>query len=53
MLNPAVAQYLVAPANAIEPVRTAVRDHGGFVSSQPCGWGVSEGLDRWLEGAAR
>jgi hydroxymethylpyrimidine pyrophosphatase-like HAD family hydrolase len=44
MLSRAVANWLVAPANAIEPVKTAVRNQGGFVSSLRHGLGVAEGI---------
>jgi len=46
MLVPEVARWLVAPANAIEPVKAAVRRAGGHVSGRPAGHGVEEALDR-------
>jgi HAD superfamily hydrolase (TIGR01484 family) len=49
MLNPLYAHYLAAPANAIEPVKAAVRGHNGFVSGLSQGHGVAEGLKFHLE----
>ena len=51
MLSPEFARWLVAPSNAIEPVKAAVRRNLGHVSSQPVGHGILEGLDRFC-GAA-
>jgi hydroxymethylpyrimidine pyrophosphatase-like HAD family hydrolase len=44
MLRREVAHMLVAPANAIEAVKGAVRTQGGFIAQQRCGAGVLEGL---------
>jgi HAD superfamily hydrolase (TIGR01484 family) len=49
MLLRAHARYLVAPANAIDSVKKAVRDQGGFVSALPQGHGVAEGLQFYLD----
>lgn len=44
MLLPHYAGYLAAPANAIEAVKAAVREHNGFVSGLSHGHGVADGL---------
>ena len=49
MLSALYARHLLAPANAIEPVRDAVLSQGGFVSQALCGQGVLDGLRRLLE----
>lgn len=49
MLSAQYARYLVAPANAIEPVRHAVVSQGGFVSQALCGQGVLDGIRRLLQ----
>jgi HAD superfamily hydrolase (TIGR01484 family) len=49
MLSRNYAHFLVAPSNAVEAVKTAVRRHGGFVSSLPHGHGVAEGMKFCLE----
>lgn len=53
MLDTARARCLVAPANAIEPVKAAIRRQAGFVSELPRGEGVADGLRYWLSRAAR
>ena len=53
MLKAEIAGHLAAPANAIDPVKAVVRAHGGFVSDQPCGWGVMAGLRHALTRAAQ
>jgi len=45
MLRSEVARWLVAPANAIEPVRDAVRRQGGFVGKRDGGTGTLEGIE--------
>ncbi|MSU40726.1 MAG: HAD family phosphatase [Pedosphaera sp.] len=50
MLEQRFAHWLVAPGNAIAEVKEQVRRQQGFVSTQPCGHGVLEGLD-WALGA--
>ena len=52
MLHPEFARFLIAPGNAIDPVKQAVRNHGGFVSELPCGHGVAAGLRHWLAATA-
>ncbi|MGI8965895.1 MAG: HAD family hydrolase, partial [Limisphaerales bacterium] len=42
------AKYLVAPANAVEPVKLAVRNQNGFVSELKCGHGIADGLEFFL-----
>lgn len=49
MLSLEHARYLVAPANAVGPVKEAVRRQGGYVSAQPCGEGLARGLEFYLE----
>jgi hydroxymethylpyrimidine pyrophosphatase-like HAD family hydrolase len=44
MLSRQHAWWLVAPRNAIEEVKRAVRRQNGFVSHLPCGAGVAQGL---------
>ena len=55
MLSREHARWLVAPSNAIEPVKDAVRRQDGFVSDEPHGSGVVRGVEFFLEsaGAAR
>jgi HAD superfamily hydrolase (TIGR01484 family) len=48
MLSGVSAKWLVAPSNAIDVVKTAVRRHKGHVSELHCGHGVAEGLARFL-----
>jgi hydroxymethylpyrimidine pyrophosphatase-like HAD family hydrolase len=48
MLSRDYARWLVAPQNAIEPVKAAVLEQGGFVSQLSHGDGVAEGLQRVL-----
>jgi hydroxymethylpyrimidine pyrophosphatase-like HAD family hydrolase len=50
MLRRERAGYLVAPANAIEPVKEAVRLQGGYVSNEICGSGVLDGIEHYLRG---
>jgi hydroxymethylpyrimidine pyrophosphatase-like HAD family hydrolase len=45
MLNTRYARLLAAPSNAIEPVKDAVRNQGGFVSDLPHGHGIAQALD--------
>ncbi|HEX3797967.1 MAG TPA: HAD family hydrolase [Verrucomicrobiae bacterium] len=49
MLLQEFAQFLVAPANAMEEVKTVVRKQNGFVSELPQGWGIAEGLRFYAE----
>ena len=51
MLSTTRARWLAAPANAVEPIKAAVRRQDGFVSGLHCGDGVAEGLRHWLETA--
>jgi hypothetical protein len=53
MLSPDYARWLAAPANAVEPVKQAVRRHKGCVSRLAHGDGVADGLDCCLRQAAR
>ena len=52
MLLNQYAGCLVAPSNAIDVVKTAVRSQGGFVSEQPQGKGLLDGLKFYLNRAA-
>ena len=53
MLSTTRARWLTAPANAVEPVKEAIRQQQGFVSGLRCGDGVAEGLRYWLETGGR
>jgi HAD superfamily hydrolase (TIGR01484 family) len=44
MLNLTFARFLACPSNAIEDVKEAVRNQGGFVAGQDSGLGVDEAL---------
>jgi HAD superfamily hydrolase (TIGR01484 family) len=52
MLQRKRARCLVAPANAIPPVKEAVLRQGGFVSDEICGYGVLAGIEYYLRAAA-
>jgi HAD superfamily hydrolase (TIGR01484 family) len=52
MLRPELARWLVAPANAIQEVQNQVRNAGGYISSQPHGEGVTQGIEFMLEQAS-
>lgn len=49
MLSRDHARWLIAPSNAIPPVKEAVRRQEGFVSDAPHGYGVARGLEFFLE----
>jgi len=49
MLSRNYWRWRVAPSNAIEPVKTAVRNQGGYVSNEPHGAGVARGIERVLK----
>ena len=49
LTNAERARWLVTQHNAIRQVKEHVQNHGGFVSSYPCGNGLLEGIDRVLE----
>ncbi len=49
MLSREVAHWLIAPGNAIPEVKAAVKQQGGYVSTQACGQGLAEGLEYWLK----
>src|SRR6266571_2963246 len=53
MLSQKRARWLVAPSNAVELVKQAVRRQEGFVSDEPHGYGVARGLEFFLEATAR
>lgn len=48
MLTRACARWLVAPANAVEPVKSALQREGGYISDLSRGEGVADGLRRAL-----
>jgi hydroxymethylpyrimidine pyrophosphatase-like HAD family hydrolase len=50
MLSGDFAGFLVAPDNAVEAVKAAVLRQQGYVSRQPHGHGVAQGLEHYLEG---
>jgi hydroxymethylpyrimidine pyrophosphatase-like HAD family hydrolase len=52
MLSRNFARWLAAPANAVDEVKTLVRDQGGHLSQQPHGYGVAEALALCLRTAA-
>jgi hypothetical protein len=49
MLSGDFARCVVAPDNAIEPVKEMVRRQNGYVSHQPWGHGVARGLEFYLD----
>lgn len=48
MLSREHARFLVAPANAVESVKASVLAQGGFLSELPCGYGLAQGIQRFL-----
>ena len=50
MLNGEVAGMPACPANAIEEVKTTVRDAGGYIAQREHGSGVHEALEFFLNG---
>src|SRR6185369_9949071 len=48
MLLQDYARWLVAPQNAIEPVKALVRKQNGYISDLPHGIGVADALERCL-----
>jgi hypothetical protein len=48
MLSREHARFLVAPTNAVEAVKTSVLNQGGFLSELPCGYGLAQGIQRFL-----
>jgi hydroxymethylpyrimidine pyrophosphatase-like HAD family hydrolase len=51
MLSRRYARWLAAPANAVEPVKQAIREQDGHVSDLSHGDGVAEGLEACLRRA--
>lgn len=49
MLQTKFARCLVTPANAIPQVKDVVKKQNGFVSELPCGHGVAEGMEKFLQ----
>jgi HAD superfamily hydrolase (TIGR01484 family) len=48
MLSRTYAKWLAAPQNAIEPVKSLVREQKGFISDLSHGEGIADALDRCL-----
>jgi len=46
MLSTTRAKWLIAPSNAVEEVKTLVRQQNGYVSDEPHGFGLACGLER-------
>jgi hypothetical protein len=44
MLSQRYAKWLIAPGNAVQQVKDRVRSQQGYVSDQPHGQGVLDGL---------
>jgi hydroxymethylpyrimidine pyrophosphatase-like HAD family hydrolase len=51
MLSHTYARWLAAPGNAVEPVKTTIRNQHGHVSTLPHGHGVAEALVLFLQQA--
>ena len=49
MLQTEFARFLVAPANAVEEVKVAVRSQNGFVSNLTRGHGVAQGIQFFVD----
>src|SRR5262249_38765466 len=49
MLSRLYALFLAAPSNAVDLVKTAVRDQDGFLSQFPHGLGVADAIKYYLE----
>ncbi len=49
MLDRRYARYLAGPANAVPLVREAIERGGGYISHQPCGFGIERALEWFLE----
>jgi hydroxymethylpyrimidine pyrophosphatase-like HAD family hydrolase len=49
MLRREHARFIAAPANAVPEVKAQVEEHGGYLSSQHCGHGVTRSLEYFLE----
>jgi HAD superfamily hydrolase (TIGR01484 family) len=45
MLSSAYARWLIAPANAVPAVKDAVQRQNGYISHQPWGHGLAQGLE--------
>lgn len=52
MLSTRFAHHLAAPANAIEPVKAAVRSQGGYVATRPHGQGITDAIKFYLAAGA-
>jgi len=50
MLSRTYARWLVAPENAIEPVKSLIRKQQGYISDLPYGHGIADALERCLSG---
>ncbi len=52
MLTPRFARQIACPSNALEPVKTIVRGHGGFVANRPASEGMMEALTHFFRSGA-
>ena len=48
MLSKEYAEYLIAPANAIDVVKQAVRAQGGFVGTLGYGHAIAQGIEKYF-----
>jgi hypothetical protein len=48
MLTGEYARWVAAPSNAVEEVKAIVRRQQGYVSQEPFGYGVMQGLTFFL-----
>jgi hypothetical protein len=44
MMDRTYSRYLITPHNSVPPVRTKVRQHGGYLAQQAAGMGILEGF---------
>ncbi len=51
MLTNQHARYLVAPRNAVEPVKSLLKTQGGYVSHLSHGHGIADGIEFHLNGS--
>ncbi len=48
MLDRRIAAHIACPGNALDPVKSLVRERGGFVSSKPASEGMMEALEHFF-----
>jgi hydroxymethylpyrimidine pyrophosphatase-like HAD family hydrolase len=51
MLDPLYAGQIACPANALPPIKTHVRGHGGYLASRPASEGMIQALAHFFGGA--